>query len=235
MAGQRPDLSVGEPGLLTLLADLLRLPGDIDAAAWLSTERADLCAVLVLRFLLDSVIPGPEAIGREPILRKVASYARCRVADGELDVVVTGVSVHRAGFTAHIEARFPEPADRVADVAWSTWEGIPARLRFRRPALRRAAAGADAHQGGVAVESRLARDDRPPVHAVHSTRPDRDLRIAVRRDLLVPAGDAGRSACPAARAQPRANRVQREDLSSRRGGFEHATCLAYRQPRTSSG
>ncbi len=139
VAGQQPDLSLVEPGLLTLLADLLRLPGEIDATAWLSTERADLCAVVVLRFLLDCVIPGSELTERDPVPRKVGSYARCRVADGELDVVVTGLSVHRIGFTAHVEARFPEPADRIANVAWSTWEGFErvsdsdGRLYIARP------------------------------------------------------------------------------------------------------
>ena len=161
--------------------------------------------VLVLRSLSDSVTPGPEAIGREPILRKVASYARCRVADGELDVVVTGVSVHRAGFTAHIEARFR--SHRVRRMALvhlggdSSASPIPTAGSYVARPLEQTLTKE------VWPWSRGWRDDGLHVHAVHSTRPDRDLQIAVRRDLLVPADDAGRSACPAARAQPRANRV----------------------------
>ena len=119
----RPQLSQVDPAPLALLADLLRLPASIDVMTWLQQERASLCALISLKYMLNCVIPTLDSVESSPVLRADDFRVR-RVVDRNLEFRITRLCQHVEGFCAHFDADFEMPDGALGDGGFTTWQGL---------------------------------------------------------------------------------------------------------------
>lgn len=104
---RNPSISRSDPGLRTLLADLLRLPDMVDPLQWLHEERGAFCAYLVLAYLIRQSLPPAG------IIATVGAYTRPSLrlkgrphVAGDMSVRLDQIDFHELGFSLHLRARF---------------------------------------------------------------------------------------------------------------------------------
>ena len=120
-----PERSRVDPGVGTLLADLLRLPDDVDPVQWLQDNRPTLCALLTLQGILWGAIPKEPMkdlssliypsfkLGEPPRAlspRSLSPAARVRTGD-RLQATLTKIDLLEQGFVVYVECRFGVPPD----------------------------------------------------------------------------------------------------------------------------
>ena len=112
-----------DPGVKTLLGDLLRLPDTTDPAQWLQDNRPTLCARFTLQDILWGAIPkGPMKdlmdliqpslkLGEPPrTLSPRSLYPAARMRTGDrLQASLTRIDFLEQGFVVYVECRFGVP------------------------------------------------------------------------------------------------------------------------------
>lgn len=116
-----PSLSRQAPTSLTLLADMLRLPHDVDPIGWLARERTRACARGCLQYLLRQIVPPIRSWQDDPGA-PLPVVSSC-VNESAIQASVDGVSVRGDGFAVHVTVDFDRPAAAKADWLIS-WEGF---------------------------------------------------------------------------------------------------------------
>ena len=123
-----PSRSSLDPGLDTLLADLLRLPDSIDPLQWLIGHRQCLTARLALAHMVTSAVPMKHIVDSAArgagVLRSIHPTMRLQ-SHGCLRVSIRQIDVMEDGFAVKIEARFRIPTGwRSIKDTVARWEGF---------------------------------------------------------------------------------------------------------------
>lgn len=121
-----PVLSVQEPGLQTLFADLLRIPKDIDPIRWLQEERGTIIARNVLEYLIRQIIPSP---GRFQTERGVQTHPSIRpkkkLRVRNLSVGVRQIDFYENCFVVQLDALiYTRSALKPSHTSFVRWEGF---------------------------------------------------------------------------------------------------------------
>ena len=123
-----PSRSCVDPGLDTLLADLLRLEDTIDPIEWLRAHRQPLIARLTLGHIVANAAPmndiANSAARGAGVLRSIRPTSRCQ-SHGCIRVSIRQIDVMDDGFAVKIKARFRVPTRwRSTKDTVARWEGF---------------------------------------------------------------------------------------------------------------
>lgn len=123
-----PSHSIIDPGLDTLLADLLRLPDSTDPLQWLIVHRRSLTARLTLAHVLATAVPMTDLLNCASrgigVLRSIRPTIRTQ-SHGRLKVSIRQIDVMEGGFAIKIKARLRIPKGWVSSKNTAArWEGF---------------------------------------------------------------------------------------------------------------
>lgn len=122
---EKPRLSLVDPSIEAVLADLLQLPDAADPLAWLASSRLELCGRLALDYVLRSAWPAPmlsslvtagDAL-RDPV------HPRKHLRAGTIKIAVRQVDLFTTGFSIRLAVRFRRPKGLRPGVV-ARWEGF---------------------------------------------------------------------------------------------------------------
>jgi len=102
-----PGFSAGRLSLQCLLADLLRLPDEVDPVAWLVAARPDECAWVALRTLIRAAEPPRPVLGATPLVSPPRRLRTSLRSASGLRVKVEYLAMHEACCELRLRVMFP--------------------------------------------------------------------------------------------------------------------------------